>query len=81
MTTNKCTLSFTSLIQAYKLLQSGLVVQVRALASKMSQAQPGSFILIQFEMSQVTQIGESISNLIKQVCTVISNAIQNQKTQ
>lgn len=75
------TLSFHSLISAYKKLQSGLVKQVRALASKMSQATPGSFILLQFQMSQVTQIGESISNLISQVNSVINNAVRNQKSQ
>ncbi len=75
------TLSFHSLISAYKRLQDNLVKQVRALASKMSQATPGSFILLQFQMSQVTQMGESISNLISQVNTVISHAISNQKTQ
>ena len=75
------TLSFHSLISAYKRLQDALVKQVRALASKMSQATPGSFILLQFQMSQVTQMGESISNLISQVNTVISHSIANQKTQ
>lgn len=75
------TLSFHSLISAYKRLQDALVRSVRNLASKMSQATPGSFILLQFQMSQVTQMGESISNLISQVNTVISHAIQNQKTQ
>lgn len=75
------TLSFSSLISAYKRLQSGLVKQVRALASKISQATPGSFILLQFEMSQVTQIGESISNLISQVNSVINSSIRNQKPQ
>jgi len=75
------TLSFHSLIDAYKVLQDNLVQQVRALAAKRSQANPGQFILLQFQMSQVTQMGESISNLISQVQTVISNAIRNQKTQ
>ncbi len=75
------TLSFSSLISAYKRLQSGLVQQVRALASQMSQATPGSFILLQFEMSQVTQIGETISNVISQVNSVINNAVRNQKVQ
>ena len=75
------TLSFNSLISAYKNLQSQLVKQVRALASKMSSATPGSFILLQFQMSQVTQIGESISNLISQVNSVINSAIRNQKPQ
>jgi hypothetical protein len=75
------TLTFTSLISAYKKLQSGLVRQVRALASKISQATPGSFILLQFQMSQVTQIGESISNLIAQVNSVINHSITNQRVQ
>jgi hypothetical protein len=73
------TLSFGSLISAYRKLQSGLMVQVRRLASKISQATPGSFILLQFQMSQVAQIGESISNLIAQVNTVISHTINNQQ--
>lgn len=75
------TISFNSLISAYKALQDRLVYSVRSLASKMSTANPGSFILLQFQMSQVTQMGESISNLISQVNTVISHAISNQKTQ
>jgi hypothetical protein len=75
------TLSFNSLISAYKKLQSSLLVQVRALASKLSQANPGQFILLQFQMSQVTQVGESISNLISQVNSVINNAVRNQKSQ
>jgi hypothetical protein len=75
------TLSFTSLISAYKKLQSSLLSQVKNLASKMSQATPGKFILIQFQMSQVTQIGESISNMIYQVNSVINVAIRNQKPQ
>lgn len=75
------TLSFTSLISAYKNLQSGLVRRVRDLASNISSANPGSFILLQFQMSQVTQIGESISNLIAQVNSVINHAIQNQRVQ
>jgi len=75
------TLSFTSLISAYRRIQEQLVKQVKALASKMSSAQPGQFILLQFQMSQVTQMGESISNLISQVNSVINSAIRNQKPQ
>ncbi len=76
------TLSFTSLIQSYKHMQSGLASQIKNLASKGNcQTNPAAFILLQFQMAQVTQVGESITNMIKQVCTVISAAIQNQKTQ
>lgn len=75
------TLSFSSLISAYKKLQSQLVSQVKNLARSTSQATPGSFLLIQFQMSQVTQIGESISNLISQVNSVINSAVRNQRPQ
>jgi len=75
------TVSFTTLIKNYQRLQSQLMSQVRILASQMSTATPGSFILLQFQMSQITQIGESISNLIAQVNSVINHAISNQGKQ
>lgn len=77
---NMGTLTFRSLISAYTKLQSKLVKDVRSIASSMSQATPGKFLLLQFGMSQVTQIGESISNLISQVNSMISNAVRNQKS-
>lgn len=75
------TLTFATLIKQYKDLQSTLVQSVRALVSKGSQINPGSFILLQFQMANVAQMGESISNLISQLNTVISHAITNQKVQ
>jgi hypothetical protein len=79
--TNWCTLSFGSLINQYKNIQSQLVQQVKQLASRSSLATPGRFLLVQFQMSQVTQIGDSISNLIAQVQSMINKAVQNQRTQ
>ena len=78
--TNWCTLSFGSLINQYKNIQSQLVQQVKALASRASIATPGRFLLVQFQMSQVTQIGDSISNLISQVQSMINNSVRNQKS-
>ncbi|NGX27485.1 MAG: hypothetical protein K940chlam6_01421 [Chlamydiae bacterium] len=75
------TISFSTLIKAYIRLQSKVVSAVRAVASRISQATPGRFLLLQFQMSQVTQIGESISNIISQVMSVINNSIRNQKGQ
>ena len=72
-------LSFQTLINKYAQLQSQVVSQVRSVASKMSNATPGKFLLLQFSMSQVTQIGESISNLISQVQSTIMNMVRNQK--
>lgn len=76
---NAVPLTFASLISAYNRLQENLVFQVRALASNMSAANPGSFILLQFQMSQVQQMGESISNLVNQVNKIINNSISNQQ--
>jgi hypothetical protein len=78
--TNWCTLSFGSLINMYKNVQSSLVQQVKQLASRASLATPGKFLLVQFQMSQVTQIGDSISNLISQVQSMIMNSVRNQKS-
>jgi hypothetical protein len=77
----KCTLSFTTLVKNYVKLQSQVVAQIQSLASSICQATPGKFLLAQFSMSQITQIGESISNLINQVSSMINNAVRNQKSQ
>jgi hypothetical protein len=77
----KCTLSFNTLIKNYEKLQKKLVDQVRSLASSMCAATPGKFLLVQFAMSQITQIGESISNLISQINSMINMSVRNQKGQ
>jgi hypothetical protein len=74
------TLSFKTLINKYIAMQSMVTSMVRSVASRMSAATPGKFLLIQFAMAQVAQIGESISNLLSQVNSVVGNAIRNQKT-
>jgi len=73
-------ITFSTLIKRYVQLQSAIISQVRNIASNISTATPGKFLLLQFGMAQVTQIGESISNLISQVNSMINNAVRNQKT-
>lgn len=73
-------LKLGSLICAYVNVQRGVVKQIKRLASSMSSASPGRFLLLQFQMAQVTQVGDSISNIISQVNSMISNAVRNQKT-
>ena len=78
---NWATITFSTLIKQYVQLQSKVIQQVKAVASNTSQATPGKFLLLQFAMSQVTQIGESISNLISQVNAAIGQMVRNQKSQ
>ncbi len=75
------TMSLSTLIRNYIAKQKQVISQVRALASSICQATPGKFLLVQFSMSQVTQMGESISNMISQVNSVINQAVRNQKSQ
>jgi len=74
-------LSLSDLIVAYASLQNQVLDQINSLASSMSTADPGEFLLAQFGMSQVNQIGQTISNMIYQVNSVIMNTIRNQKVQ
>ena len=73
-------LSFHTLIVNYASLQAQVVSMIKTVASKVSAATPGKFLLLQFMMSQVTQIGDSISNLLSQVNSMINNAVRNQKS-
>jgi hypothetical protein len=76
-----CTITFTTLIKQYSYLQKQVLSQIKSLASSISGASPGKFLLVQFGMSQITQIGESISNMISQVNSLINMAVRNQKGQ
>lgn len=73
------TLSFSQLIKKYSALQSAVLKQVQSLASNVSSASPGKFLLVQFGMSQITQVGNSISNMISQVNSTINAAVRNQR--
>lgn len=72
-------LTFNTLIKQYSYLQQQVLSQIKSLASSISGASPGKFLLVQFGMSQLTQIGESISNMIYQVNSVINSVVRNQK--
>ena len=74
-------LTFTALIAKYSRVQSEVQSQITALASNTSSTNPGQFLLMQFKMAYITQMGDSISNLISQVNSMINNAVRNQKTQ
>lgn len=73
-------IGFGSLISGYAKLQSQVVSMIKTVASSMSSATPGKFLLLQFMMSQVTQVGDSVSNLLSQVNSMINNAVRNQKS-
>lgn len=72
------TISFDNLIKSYLKIQSELVVAIEDLAKNPSSITPGRFLLLQFQMARVTQVGESISNLIMQINSMCKGAVGNQ---
>lgn len=74
-------IEFSNIVAGYNKMQTRVLSQVNAVASLVSKASPGSFLLLQFSMGQVTQIGDSISNLISLIQGMMNTAVRNQKAQ
>lgn len=74
-------IDFTKLIKGYATLQKNLMDQIDKIAADPKKINPAEFILLQFNMAQATQAGESLSNVVAQANSVINNTVRNQKTQ
>ncbi len=81
MILSKSQITFSSIIKKYSKVQSEVQAQISSLASNTASTNPAEFLLMQFKMAYITQMGDSISNLISQVNSMINNAVRNQKTQ
>lgn len=81
MILSKSQITFSSIIKKYSKVQSEVQSQISSLATNTSSTNPAEFLLMQFKMAYITQMGDSISNLISQVNSMINNAVRNQKTQ
>lgn len=73
--------SFSSMMSGYITMQDKVVSMMKSIGSTASQIQPGKFLYLQFAMSQVAQVGQSVSNVVSTMTSVISNAVRNLKTQ
>ena len=74
-------LNFNSIISKFNSLQKHVKDQIASLAKNMCNAQPGAFLLLQFTMSKITQVGDSLSNLIATYNSGIMSAVRNQRAQ
>lgn len=72
-------LSFSQLISAYASIQSQVASDITQIASKLSVANPGQFLYLQFAMSKVSQIGDTLSNMVSLVNNTIATMVRNQK--
>ncbi len=76
---NYSPIDFTGLISKYQTLQSNVGAKIESIAKNPSAASPGQFLLVQFQLAQTTQIGDSISNMMQQMNSIIAGAIRNFK--
>lgn len=74
-------INFNDLINKYVSIQCKVVSLINCLSESACTATPGKFLLAQFKMSQMAQIGESISNLISTASSMIMNTIRNFRQQ
>jgi len=73
------TLSLSTMMNAYSKLQESVMTQVEASACNISSTNPGQFLVLQFMMSTVSQVGQSISNLVSQVQSLVNNCCKKPK--
>jgi len=73
-------INFGSLFTSYTAMMCSVAKMIASISQQNSNATPGKFLAVQFQLSQTTQIGDSISNLISQLASSANNAIRNFKS-
>ena len=63
----------------FSTMQKAVADRISAIGANPSGATPSAFLLVQFEMSKTTQVGEGISNLISAIQGINMNSIRNFK--
>jgi hypothetical protein len=72
-------ISFNDMITKYGDAQKKVSGLVACLAKNMSSVSPGQFLLLQFQMGNLSQIGDSISNLLSSVNGIMKNTVSNMR--
>jgi hypothetical protein len=70
---------FNQIIAKYNEAQGKVARLVNSLSQHMTSVNPGSFMLLQFQMGNLTQIGDSISNVISSMNGIAKNSISNMR--
>ena len=71
-------ITLLALIDKFSTISADMTTNINNLAADITSADPGKFLQLQFGMSQVTQVGDSISNMIAQINNCIKTAVSNQ---
>jgi len=72
-------ITFNTMIQNYTDVQKKVAQLVTSLSKNNTNVQPGKFLLLQFQMGNLSQIGDSISNVVSSLNGIAKNSISNMR--
>ncbi len=71
--------AFNTMFKNFMTMNDMLYSGMASMTAHFSSMNPGKFLVLQFAMGQVTQVGEAISNMLSQTQSINSNSIRNFK--
>ncbi|MFZ4773046.1 MAG: hypothetical protein ACOYK9_03545 [Chlamydiia bacterium] len=71
--------SFNKLLSNYTAAQLKVRDLLTSLSKRMSTLSPGEFLLLQMQSGNLSQIGDSISNVLSSMNGICKNAITNMR--
>ena len=71
--------NFKKLVQNYTACQQQISNLIFCLSTRMTSVSPGQFLMLQFRMGNLTQIGDGISNVISSLNSIAKNSISNMR--
>ncbi len=72
-------INFYKLVANYTSCQQQIANLINCLATKMTSVSPGQFLMLQFRMGNLTQIGDGISNVVSSLNAIAKNSISNMR--
>lgn len=70
---------FKTMIDNYTKAQGKVARLVASLSKNSSNIAPGQFLMLQFMMGNLSQIGDSISNVVSSLNSIAKNSITNMR--
>ncbi len=71
-------INFKALLAKYSAMQKSVMSALNSLTLS-SGVSPVQFLMLQFTVTQLSQVGDSVSNIISSINSMINNSIRNQK--
>ncbi|MBM3196107.1 MAG: hypothetical protein FJZ62_05110 [Chlamydiae bacterium] len=67
------------MVTHYTAAQKEIANLINCLSTKMTSVSPGQFLMLQFKMGNLTQIGDGISNVVSSLNAIAKNSISNMR--